>query len=413
MSVSDIIENTGHGAKGIGGLEYQFLYFVDRLLRMTEKGEIVSYEKYDDVSKISGETVTYYQLKHTIESTESHPVNLVLRDSDLWKTISVWVDVAKHQNEVCQKEFVEENKFVLVTNKVVEKNEFWIELQKLQKNKVSYTEFKDFCNRILKGCKDTTQKDGVTKESCTKKYIRSLLEFEYAEPLLRSIAICLESDIKANILDSLENNKCIPSKNVECAYNELLGAIKNKYITQSIDSYSREDFSKFFRRICGKYRERKFCFKRGTLLGFPEHPETQIFIRQLIDIDDLQECDIELIADYTREKVDYINNIGEALRNDDVSLEEITETRDDVVRFWRQKFNYHMKRVNVEDEDEVKEKAADLLDDVRSKDFDFIEGKLDMYFSNGCIYYLSDRDDEHEPMIGWRPGWEDKYKRNG
>ena len=413
MEISDIIENTGHDAKGAGGFDYQFLFFVDRLLRMSEKGDIVSYEKHDDVSEISRGTMIYYQLKYTIESTKSHPVNLTLRDPDLWKTIYVWIDIAKHQNEVFQKKFLEENKFVLVTNKIVEKNEFWIELQKLQDKEMSYTEFKGFCEKVMEGCKDTTQKDGTTKESSTKVYIKSLLGFKYAEALLRSITFCLESDIKANILDSLENNKCIPSKSVEEAHNELLGAIKNKYITQGINSYSREDFSKLFRRICGKYRERKFCFKRGTLLGFPEHPETQIFIRQLIDVDDLQECDIELIADYTREKVDYINNIGEALKNDDVSLEEIVETRDDVVRFWRQKFNYHMKRVNVEDEDEVKKKAADLLDDVRSKDFDFIEGKLGVYFSNGCIYYLSDMDDEHEPMIGWRPGWEDKYKRNG
>lgn len=33
---------------------------------MVEKDDVVSYEKYDDVSMLSGEVLTCYQLKHTI-----------------------------------------------------------------------------------------------------------------------------------------------------------------------------------------------------------------------------------------------------------------------------------------------------------------------------------------------------------
>lgn len=63
---NDIIENTGHGAKGAKGFDYQFLYFINRLLKMADKRDDVSYEKYDDVSMSSEEGLVYFQLKHTI-----------------------------------------------------------------------------------------------------------------------------------------------------------------------------------------------------------------------------------------------------------------------------------------------------------------------------------------------------------
>lgn len=66
MEKNDIIENTGHDAKGAKGFDYQFLYFINRLLKMADKRDDVSYEKYDDVSMSSEEGLVYFQLKHTI-----------------------------------------------------------------------------------------------------------------------------------------------------------------------------------------------------------------------------------------------------------------------------------------------------------------------------------------------------------
>ena len=80
MKKFDVVENTGHAAKGANGYEYQFLYFINRLLKMVDKGDIVSYEKHDDVSMFSGEKLIYFQLKHTIGGCTQNPVNLSLRD---------------------------------------------------------------------------------------------------------------------------------------------------------------------------------------------------------------------------------------------------------------------------------------------------------------------------------------------
>ena len=54
-----------------------------------------------------------------------------------------------------------------------------------------------------------------------------------------------------------------------------------------------------------------------------------------------------------------------------------------------------------------------LLHDIRGQKIDFNGEQLEIHFSNGCFYYLSDKDETHEPRIGWRPGWEEKYKSNG
>lgn len=251
------------------------------------------------------------------------------------------------------------------------------------------------------------------KGKTTKGYIKCLIDFDYADQLLKSMSICFEPDLKKEILESLELNKNIPHKNVEEAYQELLGMIRDKYYSDQKDSYTREEFSKVFDRICQKYRERKFTFKRNTMTKLPPHLEDQVFIKQLMDVEDISLEDDPLIVEYTMEKFDYINSIRVATKNDDVSEEEVENVRADAVRYWRQKYKHYMGRINPDDNDKIIEKASDLLNDIRDKNIYFVEKEIESYFSNGCFYYLSDKDSEHEPQIGWRPGWEEKYKNNG
>lgn len=416
MKIPNVVESTGHDAKGSGGFEYQFLYFIRQLLKMQEKDETVAYEMFDDVSKFTSEGINYFQLKHTIGTTEVKPVNLRLRDSDLWKTIAVWIDITLSQKEDDRIAFLENNSFVLVTNKRPEGNEFWSVLQKFQHEEISFDTLQKFYQDLYDKTKDPVQEEGKPKKvNQTKVYIKSLIDFKYAEQLLKSMTICFEPDLKKAILDSLEYNKNIPKKNVEDAFHELLGSLKDKWFSDKKASYSRDKFSRVMDRICNKYRERKFIFKKNTvtLEKLPVDLLEQIFIQQLMDVEDVTNDDMDDIIEYTKEKIDYINNISEAIHNDDVSIEEIKSTRDEAVRLWRLKFKYYMKHANTNDNKDVIDKAARLLNDVRNTRLDFVEETLSVYFSNGCFYYLSDKDSEHEPRIGWRPNWEDKYLNHG
>ena len=414
MEKNDIIENTGHDAKGAKGFDYQFLYFINRLLKMADKRDDVSYEKYDDVSMSSEEGLVYFQLKHTIGGRNQKTVNLSLRDYDLWKTLAVWIDITNKQDEDKRIDFLESNSFVLVTNKNPVNNPFWMELQKYQKGEMSFDELKKFYTKVYDETGESKRKEvNGQKGKTTKGYIKCLIDFDYADQLLKSMSICFEPDLKKEILESLELNKNIPHKNVEDAYQELLGMIRDKYYSDQKDSYTREEFSKVFDRICQKYRERKFTFKRNTMTKLPPHLEDQVFIKQLMDVEDISLEDDPLIVEYTMEKFDYINSIRVATKNDDVSEEEVENVRADAVRYWRQKYKHYMGRINPDDNDKIIEKASDLLNDIRDKNIYFVEKEIESYFSNGCFYYLSDKDSEHEPQIGWRPGWEEKYKNNG
>ncbi len=414
MEKNDIIENTGHDAKGAKGFDYQFLYFINRLLKMADKRDGVSYEKYDDVSMSSEEGLVYFQLKHTIGGRNQKTVNLSLRDYDLWKTLAVWIDITNKQDEDKRIDFLESNSFVLVTNKNPVNNPFWMELQKYQKGEMSFDELKKFYTKVYDETGESKRKEvNGQKGKTTKGYIKCLIDFDYADQLLKSMSICFEPDLKKEILESLELNKNIPHKNVEEAYQELLGMIRDKYYSDQKDSYTREEFSKVFDRICQKYRERKFTFKRNTMTKLPPHLEDQVFIKQLMDVEDISLEDDPLIVEYTMEKFDYINSIRVATKNDDVSEEEVENVRADAVRYWRQKYKHYMGRINPDDNDKIIEKASDLLNDIRDKNIYFVEKEIESYFSNGCFYYLSDKDSEHEPQIGWRPGWEEKYKNNG
>ena len=414
MEKNDIIENTGHDAKGAKGFDYQFLYFINRLLKMADKRDDVSYEKYDDVSMSSEEGLVYFQLKHTIGGSNQKTVNLSLRDYDLWKTLAVWIEITNKQDEDKRIDFLESNSFVLVTNKNPVNNPFWMELQKYQKGEMSFDELKKFYTKVYDETGESKRKEvNGQKGKTTKGYIKCLIDFDYADQLLKSMSICFEPDLKKEILESLELNKNIPHKNVEEAYQELLGMIRDKYYSDQKDSYTREEFSKVFDRICQKYRERKFTFKRNTMTKLPPHLEDQVFIKQLMDVEDISLEDDPLIVEYTMEKFDYINSIRVATKNDDVSEEEVENVRADAVRYWRQKYKHYMGRINPDDNDKIIEKASDLLNDIRDKNIYFVEKEIESYFSNGCFYYLSDKDSEHEPQIGWRPGWEEKYKNNG
>lgn len=356
MKVSDIIQDTGHDAKGSGGFEYQFLYFLNRLLKMLERDEAIAYEKYDDVAKIEGDSLTCYQLKHTIGSTDLNPVNLRLRDPDLWKTIAVWIDITLKQNKEFQLDFLKNNRFVLVTNKIPESNEFYNSLVKFQQGKISFDELKKFYQKVYDETKDPVQEeDKPKKENKTKKYIKSLIDFDYAEDLLKSMTIEFEPDLKNHILESLEYNKYIPKKNVEEAFHELLGILKDKWFSDGTAKYTRDEFSKVMSSICNKYRDRKFLFKQNTVTldKLPRDLLKQIFIQQLMDVEDINENDKDLVVDYTMKKFDYINNIQDAIKNNEVSDAEIESTRNDAYRIWQEKFRYYMKHARIEDEKDI------------------------------------------------------------
>lgn len=65
----------------------------------------------------------------------------------------------------------------------------------------------------------------------------------------------------------------------------------------------------------------------------PSQLEEQVFIKQLIDVEDISHDDVDDIVEYTKEKFDYINSVRTAINKDEVSDEEVKNIRADVVSF--------------------------------------------------------------------------------
>lgn len=72
----------------IVGFEFQYFYFIYKLLHLQE-GEKIGYESKDDVHIDTSNLQILFQLKHTVnKKSDGTPVNLTDLDMDLWKTIS-------------------------------------------------------------------------------------------------------------------------------------------------------------------------------------------------------------------------------------------------------------------------------------------------------------------------------------
>ena len=140
------MNNDSNAGGSIAGFIYQIYYFLYRLLTM-QSGETVSLEKIDDVGTETEneEARTYYQLKHTINSKPSAIKRMSDRDTDLWKTLSLWVTIIKKQgDENAQRIWIEQSEFVIISNKATDTNQFFQLLGEYQQNEGKWEDLKKY-----------------------------------------------------------------------------------------------------------------------------------------------------------------------------------------------------------------------------------------------------------------------------
>jgi hypothetical protein len=115
-------EKTSAADKSIG-FDYQYYYFLDKLLNL-KMGQSVGLEIKDDVhTDLDADFQLLFQLKHTTQlSATGKPSNLTELDGDLWKTLSNWSKAITdktqgREDELSQILFLNRTEFHLVTNK--------------------------------------------------------------------------------------------------------------------------------------------------------------------------------------------------------------------------------------------------------------------------------------------------------
>ena len=394
------------GAQAIG-FDYQFYYFMLLALELRH-GQKVGFEVKDDVhiDKADGTTILF-QTKHSVLTSSNGAIqNLTTLDSDLWKTLSNWTNFIKKGKE----NYLNKHSFVLATNKNENSNQF---INALHQFKID-----EDIDNILAKLNDIKTK---TKDETLQKYIENLIS-----------------------LDKTKLSSFLSKISIETGVDEIIKRIKNKllelyrenHIVETIyDSlYSNLQLSKYLEIKSGQKFEitfddfnKKFgkCFKvstgvqklptRNFPILLPENPEEQIFIKQLLDVGEIQAGSQDVIK-YTTLMLKFLRHYTYWSDEENFILfSEAEDFKKDSISRWDNEFKgkyRHIERkissgTTIESlESEIKDLSIGLVEYIRRLDLsigDYLPLGVD--FTNGHYYLLSNKLE-----IGWHFDWQNKYK---
>jgi hypothetical protein len=389
----------------IAGFDFQYYYFLYKLLTL-KKGETIGFEALDDVhTQLNNDSQILIQIKHSTQNkANGSSVNLTELDLDLWKTMYNWSIVIADKNDdreslTNQKIFVKKTTFVLASNKsFTSTNTFLSYLSEFQAGTKDFNDIKTYLQKLSKS----------TKSKNIKGYITLITNLD--EAVLKNFLhnIKSELDIK-NIIEQCKialEEKEVNSKEIDNLFNQLDSVVRQDIFKNFSNSkkliYSFEDKKRKFRRYFDiannpELKIRKF---EGRL---PDRLEDQTFIKQLLDIEDIEQNEQEIILNYTRCRLILEANLSDWVNEGQLTSEEIRIFEDDICRLWQTEYraSYRWK----DNPDEYVDIAHKVLNALRDKEL-FISGqRLLSDMSHGSLYSLSNK-----PVIGWIKGWEGSYK---
>lgn len=415
--------NTEHGAIGaFAGYHYQWFYFMLRMLKMNEKGEAVDFEVRDDVGADVNGNLTFSLLKHTISKNKKGWANLTTCDPDLWKSISVWIDIISKYVEggVGADEIFAKSEFTLVTNKKVQDNEFCKLVEEYKNDDVTIDEIKSYVSELKSKLRDPEPKENDNpKENRTKKYMDKAIQSEYFPCLLKNLRFVYLSD--EDLIEEMRfqiGHRAVSKKHIDNALNAIVGCVETKLypkvqsgekLSISIDYFDSLIFSEL-----AQFRGLKFVPKYQCPIDLSKNLSEQIFIKQLLAVKDIEENEEDEIVNITQQTVDYIESERESISNNTISQNDIKALYRNAYTFWNHKFRKCYKFIDKDSEGEILRAAANLLDSVRSKtDLKVGDSFLEDYLSNGLFYKMSDTSMQKDGLaIGWHLNWDKLFNGN-
>lgn len=415
MSLKPFHETTSADNKSIG-FDYQFYYFLNLLLKLSQ-GEAIGYEIKDDIHiEMSNGREILLQAKHSVEAG-----NLTERDEALWKTISNWVEVINDKvsgRELIENQliFIKNTDFILVSNKKTSsRNGFLIKLSEFQDGTIDLLQFENYLVELHKKTKDSPDSPNPIKG-----YISKLMTQPSAwlGIFLKKLEFRLDQDDLVKEIKNKIEEKMISPNRVDDVFNSLFSNLKQ-------DMYSDikgdkkilitfDDFKRKYRKCFEVNRAAANLPIRRLPISLPQNLHDQVFIKQLLDIGDITVDDHERITEYTGYKLKVFNNLSKWLQDGDITTDELKAFEDRAKLRWQNYFvSAHrksrtlIKQVQSEEaKNELLDKAIKCLDDTRTIELEFQGTPLEVDMSNGQYYLLSDR-----PEIGWEFDWEVKHKK--
>lgn len=399
--------------------EYQWNYFVYRLLKENDDAATVSFELHDDVDTQTEEGITLYQIKHSVrKSLKGKTINLSNRDTDLWKTISIWMKFIEEQPDI-----LENTKFQLITNKAISKNKF-VEAIETFHNTHSVEDLKSAFVTIKESKR--TEKSKIESDKSVNNHlnvshiISDLLNKDYLKEFCSRISISKTSDVLKEYIKRIMINRFGLNRNrIDWVYNQLMTSLKDDSIDNIINrtpvSYNGSIFTERYQSILDIGRKKlnfRFDYSLDSLRGdFRDF----LFIKQLISIDDTKDDDLDRIADLTKNWLFFNNNLQEHWNNNDIIHEDVKRLTEDVYAKWRTYYHSNHRRIISEATcSELCEAGCNTVDSMRQCEFLLADTPLGIFLSEGCIYYYSNSATEiipDLPLIGWHRDWKNKFKK--
>ncbi|WP_417800027.1 hypothetical protein [Tenacibaculum sp.] len=401
MSNKTHIEKTGAETKSIG-FDFQYYFFLWKLLTLN-KGESVGLEVKDDVhTELENDINIFYQVKHSIQKNKQGDIkNMTASDTDLWKTLYNWAKVISDENDnrkeiKSQLEFVHKSHFVMWSNKNhSSKNQIIDNIEQLKNKTISIDHF----IKNIKEFEENSENDTI------KNYINEflLLDKNVLNHYISKITFELgEDEILQNCKDAIET-KLIPKNKIDDVFAKIDSRIReDNFIeikTGNKIQISFEDFQRKYRKYFNNTRTERLQIVPLTI-DLPDKLESQTFIKQLVEINDIKIDDIDLMAQFTRFKLKLENNIAKWYTEGEITIEEIDNYRNEAILKWSNKFRALTNKSGFNNDS-----SLDIINHLREENLRIDGQELGTELSNGEFYYLSDI-----PKIGWKKDWK-KHKK--
>jgi len=389
------------------GTDYQYFYFINSLLEI-KKGQSIGYEVKDDVHiSLPCGGVALIQVKHTIQqNAQTQPINLTEKDDDLWKTLSNWVLVICDANDgrstlQQQKMFVKKTKFILATNKTKNSaNKFVVNSIKLKTGKIDIDDFIEYLKKLSSGAKGEI-----------KSYINDLINMD--EGLLYDFMLQTEIEFHAgSIIENIKNQireRNIGEARINDIFNGIFSELKQDFFirvqngNKQIITY--DEWYKKYTIIFENYRTTTLPIRKFRL-AIPKNLKEQAFIKELIEIGDINNDDIEEIASFTSYMLDVRLNLQQWYDDGEITLEQRDNFNKNAIAYWRNVHKQCHRNIRCNISNQEHSQALNCLDEVRKKELKIVNTELGIDVSNGEFYNLS-----NEGEIGWLKKWEDRYRK--
>lgn len=411
------MSNTNADDKLIG-FEYQFFYFLLSLLKM-QVGDVVGFEVKEDVHIENDGKITFCQLKHTIQtSSQNKPINLATSDIDLWKTLSLWVNIINKESD--KNEFLQNVKFIFVSNKSDnDNNEFLTHFKSFQSDK-DINNLKAFLSTYQKEANEKFQnkikeynllsseekeKKEKPKEDEKIKYLNSILFLDDAllKVFFSNIEFLLNlNNIREEIKNEIRDGIKIRSNfRIEQVYLQLIGLLKDDFLGKVINrenvQYSREEFAQKVSPIFEKMRSEQIPFISEIQHSTDVKILDRVFAKQLIDIgienDEIYEYDYNRLLSET--------NLKELQQSDEITQKDIDDLDKNTIDNWKPIYE----EIYL-DEDYSSTNAKRILLKIKQIDLNLSGQQISLRaISNGQFIRLSDI-----PKLGWKYNWKEFAK---